>query len=66
MTLAFLIKNEVSRALRRFYSDLSKFSEKFSASNMASFRGQESFQMVSGDGPRYTREVLGKKIDTFF
>ena len=57
MTLAYWIKIEVSRASRSFHSDLTKFSEKVSASRMASFRGQEIFPMVSGDVPRYTKEV---------
>ena len=50
MTLAYWIKIEVSTALNRF-------SEKVEASRMASFRGQETFPMVSGDAPRYTKEV---------
>ena len=33
---------------------------------MASFRGQEIFLMVSGDGPRYTKEVLGEISALFF
>ena len=57
MTLAYWIKIEVSRASRSFLSDLTKFSEKVSASRMASFRGQEIFPKVSGDVPSYTKEV---------
>ena len=57
MTLAFWIKIEVSRASRSFESDLTRFSEKVEASRMAFLRGQEFFPMVSGDVPRYTKEV---------
>ena len=57
MTLAYWIKIEVSRAFRSFKSDLTRFSEKVEASRTASFRGQETFPMVSGDAPRYTKEV---------
>ena len=67
MTLAYWIKIEVSRASRSFESDLTRFSEKVEASRTASFRGQEIFLMVSGDVPRYTKEVLrGKKSNFFF
>ena len=66
MTLTYWIKIEVSRAPWSFDSDLSQFSENVWASNLASFRGQEIFPMVSGDGPRYTKEVLGKKSALFF
>lgn len=66
MTLAFWMKIEVSRALWSFDSDLSKFSEKVSTSRMASFRGHEIFPMVSGDVPRYTKEVLRKKKSFIF
>ena len=61
MTLAYWWKNEVSRAPRSFDPNFSKFCEKVWASRMASFRGQEIFPMVSGDVPRYTKEVLRKK-----
>ena len=57
MTLAFWIKIEVSRASRSFESYLTRFSEKVEAFRTASFRGQEIFPMVSGDVPRYTKEV---------
>ena len=33
---------------------------------MASFRGQEIFPMMSGDVPRYTKEVSRKKSANFF
>ena len=65
MTLAYWIKIEVSRASRSFESDLTRFSEKVEASRTASFRGQEIFPMVSGDVPRYTKEVLRKKSKFF-
>ena len=57
MTLAYQIKIEVSRPSKSFESDLTKFSEKVLASRTASYRGQEIFTMVSGDVPRYTKEV---------
>ena len=66
MTLAYWIKIEVSRASRSFESDLTRFSEKVEASRTASFRGQEIFPMVSGDVPRYTKEVLRKKSKFIF
>ena len=62
MTLVYWMKIEASRAPGSFDSDLSKKFEKVWASNMASFRGQEIFPMVLGDGPRYTKEVLRKKM----
>ena len=49
--------DKVSRASRCFESDLSRFSEKVEASRTVSFRDQEIFPMVSGDVPRYTKEV---------
>ncbi len=66
MTLVNWLKIEASRAPGSFDSDLSKNFEKVWASNMASFRGQEIFPMVLGDGPRYTKEVLRKKMTFFF
>ena len=66
MTLAYWIKIEVLRATRTFESDLTRFSEKVEASRRASFRGQEIFPMVSGDVPRYTKEVLRNKSKYFF
>ena len=33
---------------------------------MASFRGQKIFPMMSGDVPRYTKEVSRKKSAIFF
>ena len=57
MTIAHWIKIEVFRASRSFESDLTRFSEKVEASRTASFRGLEIFPMVSGDVPRYTKEV---------
>ena len=65
MTLAYLIKIEVSRASRSFESDLTRFSEKVEASRMATFGGQEIFSMVSGVVPRNTKEVLRKKVFFF-
>ena len=66
MTLAYWSKNELSRAPRRFESDLIKFSGKVWASRTASFRGQEIFPMMSGDAPRHTRVVSSKKNAIFF
>ena len=66
MTLAYWFKIEVSRASRSLESDFTRFSEKVEASRTASFRGQEIFPMVSGDVPRYTKEVLRKKVQLFF
>ena len=60
MTLAYWSKNELSRAPRRFDSDLIKFSGKVWASRMASLRGQDIFPMMSGDVPRHTKEVSSK------
>ena len=56
-TLAYWFKIEVSGASRSLESDFTRFSEKVEASRTASFRGQEIFPMVSGDVPRYTKEV---------
>ena len=66
MTLAYCIKIEVSSTTRSFESDLTRFSEKVEASRTASFRGQEISPMVSGDVPRYTKEVLRRKGNFFF
>ena len=66
MTLAYWFKIEVSRASRSLESDFTRFSEQFEARRTASLRGQEIFLMVSGDVPRYTKEVLTKKVQFFF